>query len=483
MVLGYVAGGYFWRYMGQIILDKAQNDVREDGYSLAPPSNAPVLPDDQNAVVLVNEAWNSPSMRKFGGLSAIYDEPTPNGRFADNTRKYGHLTNQPNLTNQPFFGKMPEDDFVIYFIHQASLGLVNARDRAYARKLLKEHQDAFGLIDHAFDGKGVDWGIDWNNKPSWKIPSPQVVHLLSLGRLMRFQATAQALDGDAKGAVRSLKEGFQLADMAGQVHDLVGVMIDVPVAGMMTAPARRALPLLETHGKGGRELLPFIRPERIKTEFSSDIQKDLFKNYLVDFDRLSWWGFVTYDSHEINAANKIFGIVYWPFLPFDEASQYEYGIQFMKALPKGPVAADHVIDGFRKKLWLISSMGVFRFSQMIEKTNESCTKCDLLEIYVGIHSYHQKHHRWPASSQDFEQAMVDSGVAPRIQDIPMAQVTGAFVAGVQNPEGNNVTMAPKGQTPTGSGTGWLYDSNSGTVYVNSTVKDSKSVPYSFYGFE
>ncbi len=483
VVLGYVVSGYFWRYMGQIALDRAQRDVQDAGYSLTLPANAPVLPDDQNAVVLINEAWNSPSMRKFGALTAIYDDPAPNGRFADNTRKYGHLKNQPNLTNQPFFGKMAEDDFVIYFNHQASLGLVTATEKVYAHKLLKEHEDAFRLIDAAFQDKGVDWGIDWNHKPSWERAVPQFAHLFSLARLICFRATAQAMEGDARGAVHSFEEGFLLADIAGQVHDLIGCMISAPVAGMMTAPARRALPLLEVKGEGGMELLPFIRPDRIKTEYFAAMQRDVFGSFLSDFDQFGWWGYATLDGDKTNALNKLVGIIYWPFLLFDQASQYEYGIQYMNALKMSPGAGDRVIDGYRNKLWLFGLIAGPRFSQMAEKTNEACTKCDLLQICIGMHSYHQKHHRWPASSEELEQAMVDSGAASGARGVPEVEVTSAFVAGAKSPEGNNVIMAKKGEAPAGSGTGWLYDSDSGKVYVNSTVKDSKAVPYSFYGFE
>jgi hypothetical protein len=52
------------------------------------------------------------------------------------------------------------------------------------------------------------------------------------------------------------------------------------------------------------------------------------------------------------------------------------------------------------------------------------------------------------------------------------------------PVGTDVQMVTKNVVPSLSSTkGWMYDSTNGAIYVNSTLKDSKQVPYSFYGFE
>jgi prepilin-type N-terminal cleavage/methylation domain-containing protein len=129
---------------------------------------------------------------------------------------------------------------------------------------------------------------------------------------------------------------------------------------------------------------------------------------------------------------------------------------------------------------ILAAIAIPRFAQMLEKSREGATKGNLGSLKSAASIYYgDQQGIWPTTLQSF------SGYAfsRYLDNISPIKVTGAFVAGATSPAGNLVSMTTMSSVPTLSKTGWLYDSNFGSVYVNSTVKDSKSLPYSFYGFE
>lgn len=125
---------------------------------------------------------------------------------------------------------------------------------------------------------------------------------------------------------------------------------------------------------------------------------------------------------------------------------------------------------------IFAAIAIPRFAQMLEKSREGATKGNMGALKSAAAIYYGDHNgKWPNKLEDLVPTYIDK--------IPPVKATGAFVAGAQSPAGDGITMAKQGQVPTGSGSGWLYDSNWGGIYVNSTVKDSHGIPYSFYGFE
>jgi general secretion pathway protein G len=126
---------------------------------------------------------------------------------------------------------------------------------------------------------------------------------------------------------------------------------------------------------------------------------------------------------------------------------------------------------------ILAAIAIPRFAQMLEKSREGATKGNLGTIKSAVAIYYGENNgKYPAN--------LEKDLVPKyLTAIPPVKATGAFIARAPSPVGNNVTLTEKGGVPTQSGSGWLYDSTMGIVYINSTVKDSKGVPYSFYGFE
>jgi prepilin-type N-terminal cleavage/methylation domain-containing protein len=129
---------------------------------------------------------------------------------------------------------------------------------------------------------------------------------------------------------------------------------------------------------------------------------------------------------------------------------------------------------------VLAAIAIPRFAQMLEKSREGATKGYLGALKSAVSVYYgDAQGVWPTTLQTYSAY----SFSRYLDNIAAVKATGAFVVGAINPTGNLVTMTTGTSVPVSAATGWLYDSTFGDVYVNSTVKDSKSIPYSFYGYE
>ncbi len=129
---------------------------------------------------------------------------------------------------------------------------------------------------------------------------------------------------------------------------------------------------------------------------------------------------------------------------------------------------------------ILAAIAIPRFSQMLEKSKEGQTKGSLNSIHSAIYIYYgDQKGIWPTTLTTFSAY----SFSQYLDNVNPVKVTGAFVASSSSPSGSMVTMTSQSSVPIASASGWLYDSNNGSVYVNSTLKDSRTIPYSFYGFE
>ncbi len=491
LAAGYVLTGYFWWYTGKIALASAKRDVAAAGYQLVIPGKAPGLPDEKNAVYLFNQAWNAPSMRTYGPVKPIFDTPHK-GRFEENTRMFGNLTDQTDLSRKLFLGNKTEYAFLVAFNSDAMADNLTGIEITYAYKLLRDHEDAFRFMDRAFEQKSFDWGIDYNFDPSWESSFPNLGNPMTLARLLQCRAFMQARNGDIGRAVKSLQTGLFLGDVMGQSHFLVGEMVHAAIVRMLTPMVRVLLPKLEAKGRAGAEFLSFLQPKMLEQGFFISMESSLFW-YHRSFETMGWLSFAIYFNDENTyfyfGKNKILsfllGFIYRPFSLFDLASSYEYKIKFMKEMVSNSGHWNQEYINYQLNGWLLGLRSVPRISQFGEKVRESMTYCGKAQLSIESRMFHQKHKHWPATAEELEKWCRDIGypMAGGNGPIPEVAVTGSFVIRSQSPAGNMITLGRKGEAPTTSGSGWLYDSNLGAIYVNSTVQDSRQIAYSFYGFE
>jgi len=129
---------------------------------------------------------------------------------------------------------------------------------------------------------------------------------------------------------------------------------------------------------------------------------------------------------------------------------------------------------------ILAAIALPRFAQMLEKSREGATKGNLGSIKSAASIYYgDTQGVWPTTLD----TATTRSFSKYLDTLAPVKVTSAFVAGAPSAAGRGVSMTTYGSVPATGDSGWLYDSSTGNVYVNSTVQDSRSIPYSFYGFE
>jgi len=135
---------------------------------------------------------------------------------------------------------------------------------------------------------------------------------------------------------------------------------------------------------------------------------------------------------------------------------------------------------------ILAAIAIPKFAQMLEKSKEGATKGNLGSMKSAASIYYgDTEGTWPSTLN----SVTIYSFSKYLDQVPLVKTTGTFdantgtgVAAVK-PTGNTVAYTAMAGAPGIRSTGWLYDSSFGNIYVNSTLKDSKSIPYSFYGFE
>lgn len=136
---------------------------------------------------------------------------------------------------------------------------------------------------------------------------------------------------------------------------------------------------------------------------------------------------------------------------------------------------------------ILAAIAIPRFADMLEKSREGSTKGNLGSFKSAASIYYGDHEGiWPVNVTNVNSTA--HRFSQYLEVIPPVKVTGKFdnnVLSAVSPayQGAGVAQVITNSVPTDATTGWMYDSTTGNVYVNSTLKDSKSMPYSYYGFE
>jgi len=129
---------------------------------------------------------------------------------------------------------------------------------------------------------------------------------------------------------------------------------------------------------------------------------------------------------------------------------------------------------------ILAALALPKFAQLVEKSREAATKGNMNAMVSAISIYYgDSEGIYPV----YLETSSDYMFSRFLEKVPPVKATHAGIGQgtAESPSGTDIVYTSD-ENISVTGIGWLYNSNSGRIFVNSSATDSKSMPYSTYGY-
>jgi len=129
---------------------------------------------------------------------------------------------------------------------------------------------------------------------------------------------------------------------------------------------------------------------------------------------------------------------------------------------------------------ILAALALPKFASLVEKSREAATKGNLNSMRSAISIYY-------GDTEGVYPGYLDTSTgwsfSKYLENIPPVKATHSGIGlGISESPSGTAVLHTTDEVISASGTGWRYNGNQGHVFVNSSVTDSKNVPYSTYGY-
>jgi hypothetical protein len=360
IILGVVLGGLAWREAGLWRLDLALERVRSAGYSVSMPADPVDDLSEANATVLLEQLGDDKDHRL-------------------------------DVMDQPAKGtKGPADrEFLHQFVQAKSHGQAEAPS-ATARVvgILRSQNPQISMLERALACPHRVWNVHFtSNFISTRIP--RMSPYLALGDLLEADAILHPL--------HMRRRADQIRDLAGliaQEQSLIGAMVGVSLEN-------RSLDLCA--GWPSQAKLQAQEPD-FRTPVYADLQTELFfrLSRLASLDLLE----MSKEFYGGFSGSKIVTAAYWPFLPWDIASQVDLGALEMDKCLAAPSARASAEDSFEnyydQHAWYFARIAMPKFDQMYLKSLVPTARWRMAQVAALMRAQKASTGKWPASLRELQ---------------------------------------------------------------------------------